>query len=269
LKENIDEKSDLLCLETKKLKKILEKEFPDNIIINFGMLTEKISVITKVREGKSLSFNDYDEVSLTLLDKYGVLLPSKRGEDLKLANKKSIDSQSLNHNDILISYRSRKHYSVGRVGDNYKRTIVGNNSAIRIQFNRNIQASIPIMVQAYLSLDYVQDFLRAASYNKEHTRPLLSPKVLMELPIPEFTLYSQPQFEEVYKYRYDFLDGLESIQKSSSTLSDTIKKKIPNDLKLFNETSLNFTAMIEKKKRVDALLTLLEGNLEELVLLTR
>jgi len=248
-----------------KLIKILKREFPDTGIINLENITKKISVITKVRSGKKLNANNYDEVTLSALDTHGVLIPHKRGEEFKtLASQTSINSQSLNAGDILISYRGVKHYSVGRVGTEYERTIVGNNGAIRIQFNDDQDIDVSVMVHAYLELEYVQDYLKATSNSTEYSRQLLSPDTLLQLPIPEFHIYSRHSFAEIHEGHLDIISEMANICESASSISEHLQSVTDKDLKLYNSSLENFRSFLESKKRVSALLTVIEGSLVEI-----
>jgi len=256
LKNNIE--------EITKLKQILKNEFPHLEIVTLENMTSKIAVITKVRIGKELSFNDYDEVSLSHLDHKGILLPHKRGEDFTPANKTSIESQSLNAGDILISYRGTKRYAVGRVGDNYKRAIVGNNGAIRIQFHENIDSSIPVMVHSYLELSYVQEYLKNVSGKSNYSRQLLSPKILMELPIPEFDVYSSRLYANVYEKRKDMIKELQDISQSSQEISKKLQMYSDRDLSLSANYEDSFKGFLEEKERINNLLHILKAQLKEI-----
>jgi len=227
-------------------------------------MVNKISIITKVRVGKDLSFNDYDEVTVSHVDHKGILLPYKRGEEFSLANKKSIKSQSLNAGDILISYRAAKRYAVGRVGDDYKRAIVGNNSAIRIQFNNNIDEAIPAMVHNYLELPFIQEYLKDISSDIKYSRQLLNPEMLMQLPIPTFKVNESFSFAKIHETRRDMIKELEDISQRSMEISQKLQTCAERDLKLYNADVGNFNGFLGEKKRIIDLLNVIEAELKEI-----
>jgi len=251
--------------ETTKLTQILKREFPNTQIVTLRNMAFKISVITKVRVGKDLSFSDYDEVILSHVDHKGILLPYKEGKEFKsLANKKSIKSQSLNTGDILISYRGTKRYAVGRVGDNYKRARVGNNSAIRIQFNKNIDAAIPAMVHNYLEMPYVQAYLKDISSDGKHSRQLLSPEMLMQLPIPSFEVNESFSFAKIHETRRDMIKELQDISQRSMEISKKLQTYADKDLTTYNADVDCFKGFLEQEEWMNHLLKTIEAQLREI-----
>jgi len=251
--------------KTIKLTHILKREFPNCEIITLGAMVHKISVITKVRVGKDLSFSDYDEVILSHVDHKGILLPYKEGKEFqKLANKKSIKSQSLHAGDILISYRGMKRYLVGRVGDDYKRAIVGNNSAIRIQFNKDVDVSLPAMVHNYLELSFIQTYLKDISSGSNYSRQLLNPEMLMQLPIPAFTGNESFSFAKIHESRQDMIKELQDISQRSIEVSQKLQEYVDNDLKLYSAGIGNFEGFLKQEEWIDHLLKTTAAQLKEI-----
>ncbi|SFV64277.1 hypothetical protein MNB_SM-4-1679 [hydrothermal vent metagenome] len=251
--------------EMTKLIQILKEEFPKCEIIALEDIVSKIAVITKVRVGKKCFFNDYDEVTLSHTDHKGILLPYKKGEEFSsLANKTSIYSQSLNAGDILISYRAAKRYAVGRVGDDYKRAIVGNNSAIRIQFNKDIDEEVPSMVYNYLELPFIQEYLKEISSDSNYSRQLLSPEMLLQLPIPAFDVNESFSYSKIHEKRQDMIKELQDISKSTIAISQKLQTSTDKDLTTYNTDVASFKGFLEEQERINNLLKIIEAQLREI-----
>ena len=170
------------------LKAKLEKEFIDVEIVKLEDLAKKIAVISKVRVGKERSELDYHEVTLADVNEYGIITVDSTKEKPAPANRSAIASQALHKNDLLVSYRG-VDIKVGRIDKEYKKTIVSNNSAIRIQFDyedKDEEEEVSIFVQMYLQLPYVKEYIASRPKSSENDRKILSPLFLSNLPIPLF-----------------------------------------------------------------------------------
>ena len=179
------------------LKAKLEEEFIGVEIVKLENLAKKIAVISKVRVGKERSVIDYHEVTLADVNEYGIITVDPTKEKPAPANSSAIASQALHKNDLLVSYRGVE-IKVGRIDKEYKKTIVSNNSAIRIQFDYGSEAEeeeVSIFVQMYLQLPYVKEYIASRPQSSDNNRKILSPLFLSNLPIPLF-----------HSRNYDFKD---------------------------------------------------------------
>lgn len=272
---NAKKKKERCVLESKeeRLIELLESRFNRLPITRLGELSSKISLISKVRYGEYADCKEYDEVNLSTLDVYGVLQVYKSAEELGAANAQAIESQKLYPNDILISYRGSRNYKVGRVGDHYKRAVVGNNSAIRIQLKGDLSTEIVAMIQEYLKQDYVQSYLAECSYAvklkslqeegkenkpKHSKRQFLSSDILYNLPIPKFIPSSDFSFIQEHN-RHLLLESLSlNIQNSSTDIHSAMRVNASTDLqtyckdsKLLSQSRESDEKMIERLKEID------------------
>ena len=220
------------------LRKILNRKFENIPIVTLKDFTKKIAVISKVRIPKNSNFTDYDEVSLSNVDQDGRLLPFKKGEELGAANLPLIKSQSLHNGDILISYRGKKHFNVGIVEGEYERTIIGNNSAIRIQFKDDINYQIPLIIQAYLEESYIQNYLTTTTKDTKDNRHLLSAKTLMSLPVPQFGNHLFHDFGKFNARRRSVKKQAMLLLEKSTDILSKISQSQKSDLELFTKIDI-------------------------------
>lgn len=246
--------------QLKKLDIYLEQEFKNMPLVPLSYFTKKIALASKVRTGKSLTTTDYDEVALSNTDIYGVVQPYSRGEDLGLASEKALETQSLKEGDILISYRGQYGFRVGRVGDSYKRAIVSTNSNIRIQFKDDIDKEIPVLIQAYLELPAIQEYLTRCSASRDFSRKLLNAEILSTLPIPHFTERSDSSFTQYHNKQLELQSVAQRLSTKTRVISERIKKSADEDLALYFSDS---DELQNRDKDNRELLEVLEGLLEE------
>lgn len=218
----------------------LKEKFKDKPYNTLGDMTSKIATISKVRDDRygELDFREYDEVRPTQTDEFGAVLASSSAEDLGPANERVMKKQILNAGDLLISYRGKHSYSVGRVGNNYKRVVVGNNSTIRIQFNdehKQIE-QLPVMIQAYLKQECVQDYLRRCSVKANNNRHLINAQILQELPIPNFVYEREMSFSDFHNKRLSILDTAKKIELLSQKIIDKTFVSLNEDLVLHTDS---------------------------------
>jgi len=199
-----------ICLFDLKAK--LEKEFIGVEIVKLEDLAKKIAVISKVRVGDKREFVNYDEVTLTDVDEYGVIAVDPAKKRPAPANTNAIVSQALHKNDLLVSYRG-VDIKVGRIDKEYKEPIVSNNSAIRIQFDygdKDEEEEISMFVQAYLQLPYVKEYIVKRPQSSENDRKILSPLFLSNLPIPLFHSRNY-DFKDFINTRLEILNSAKDI----------------------------------------------------------
>lgn len=263
MKENLENDS----LAREKLQQNLRGRFPQLQIISLRELVEKIAVVSKVRVGNDRTYNNYDEVTPTHTDNYGCLIPHKDGKELGPAYKTLLDSQNLNPGDLLISYRGTKHYSVGRAAKKYTRKTIGNNAAIRIQFKQDEQEELPIMVQSYLNLDYVQEYLQSVAtlpQNSKYPRKSLTSKILLELPIPKFEVFESAIYKEQHLYNLEIRDLLHQVCEYSQRIQENLQNTLNKDLELYSQDPFKFKNNIISKKILEGQIAQLKIDLEHL-----
>lgn len=245
----------------KKLDLYLEQEFKNMPLVTLSYFTKKITLASKVRMGKSLTTSDYDEVALSNTDIHGVVQPYSRGEDLGLASEKALETQSLKEGDILISYRGQYGFRVGRVGNNYTRAIVSTNSNIRIQFKDDVDKEIPVLIQAYLELPAIQEYLKRCSASRDFSRKLLNAEILSNLPIPLFRSLDGLAFSEYYNKQLELQSVARRLSAKTRVISERIKKSADEDLALYFSNSMEFR---DKDRENRELLEVLESLLDKI-----
>ena len=173
------------------LKSELEKLFADRPIVTLKEMTQKIALISKVRISKKRTFSDYDEISLNNIDAHGCVYVAENAKQYAPANEQSIQTQSLHPHDIIMHHRG-KVSKIARVGNNYKRAIVGNNSMIRIQFSckypnkyeEQLSYYVFMYLQHPLVLEYINNFVAPAETPEGSKRKFVTAQFLENLPIP-------------------------------------------------------------------------------------
>lgn len=202
---------------------LLLKKFPNNEIVTLDNIVKKISLVPSVRSADEnrLHYNDYYEISLKDTDCYGVIQVVEGRRHLGAASKELVKKYALKANDILLSYRSSRRITVARVGNDYPTTLVANASTIRIRMKDEAAEDLSILIQAYLNLDFVQEYLlpqkETVSEAQKHKRYLLNTKDLINLPIPNFHIDEQYSFKELYQRRA-------TLKECSIELFNTAKK---------------------------------------------
>lgn len=213
-------------------------EFRETLIEYFGVrsivtlkdLTKKIATISKVRVGKheSRTVTDYAEISLQNIDNLGYLYIPKEYKGHPPANRTSIKKQSLNYNDIILSFRSIFSQRVALVNKSYDEysAVVGNNSMIRMEFEEDRKEDTPIYVYHFLKLPFVHNILKSLCSVEESAnsdmQALLSPSVLETLPIPIF-YEGNGAYKEYIHTRLSILDRFDSIEGYISFLKDNLR----------------------------------------------
>ncbi|MFK5937985.1 MAG: hypothetical protein QM497_06250 [Sulfurimonas sp.] len=223
------------------LKAKLEKEFIDVEIVKLEDLAKKIAVISKVRVGKERSVLDYHEVTLADVNEYGIITVDSTKEKPAPANSSAIASQVLHKNDLLVSYRG-VDIKVGRIDKEYKKPIVSNNSAIRIQFDyedKDEEEEISMFVQAYLQLPYVKEYIAKRPQSSENNRKILSPLFLSKLPIPLFHSRNY-DFKELVNNRLKAVNIAKELLKEMQELKEKLENHKNDSLSLYlNSSKLN------------------------------
>lgn len=248
----------------KELIEHLEREFKHTPSYTLCDITKKIAIISKVRDsrhGQVLTYEEYDEVTPKTTDIFGVVVPSSRGEVLGKANARVIKAQALNEGDLLISYRGKYGYPVARVGSGYRRTIVGNNSTIRIQFIDNIEKEMPVLIQEYFQQDYVQEYLIRCSLEAKLSRQLINAEMLKTLPLPDFRKSSDITFLEFHNKRLNLVATAKSINKTAQEIVENLTAMATKDLALHTNSP---QLLKELSKKDEEILEYLKGVMEKL-----
>ena len=173
----------------KELIKKLSTEFTSAKIVRLKDITEKVSIIAKVRVRNNRTFTNYDEISLNNIDEYGEVFVPDDAKQQEPANTVAIEAQALRYGDLVLNQRTAK-MKIGFIGkrDKYKREIVGNNSMIKIRFKYN-EIDTARFVQLYLQLPYVLEYLNTlpiCTYATKSSRRIINSEQIRELPIPEY-----------------------------------------------------------------------------------
>lgn len=199
------------------LEDILKEEFPQAKIVRLGDITKKIAGISKVRLGKNRTYTNYDEISLNNIDEYGIVFIPDNPKELGPAYIGAIESQSLNPGDIVLTQRGTVG-KVGLIGENYKRVIVGNNSMIRIQFDKKSREDLPAYVQAYLQLPLIREYFNIQLSCSISDRKILSAQWLSDLPIPIFDQDAEFDFRELIYNRIELLEEAKRVMQEAQKM---------------------------------------------------
>jgi len=171
------------------LEELLSERFKGSEIVTLGYITSKISMVSNVRVGKkeNRKFVDYDEISLSDVDKHGFIYVNSRAKIQEPASNGVIKGQSLNYGDILMVQRG-KTGKIAMVNEKkfYKKVIVGNNSMLRLQFSQEqLKASFHHLVFHYLQLPFVKEYIESyIPSSSSYDRKILNSTALSEIAIP-------------------------------------------------------------------------------------
>ncbi len=171
------------------LEELLSKKFPKSQIVTLEYVTSKISMVSNVRVGRkeNRKFTNYDELSLSNIDRYGFIYVSDTAKIQEPASNGVMNAQSLNYGDILMVQRGK----TGKIGmvnkkEFYKKVIVGNNSMIRLQFSQEqLKAHFHHLVFHYLQLPFVKEYIESyIPSSSSYDRKILNSTALSEIAIP-------------------------------------------------------------------------------------
>jgi len=240
-------------------KEELQKIFPSLKLTSLDTLTSKIALVPQIRIGNSLDYTDYEEVSLlNSQSENGVLIPSNSQKPSLPADSQLVYKHALKRGDLLLSYRARNHIKVLRVKETPKRAMVGNTATVRIEFhNYAVNTTLPLLIQSYLQLDRVQEYLiNKAIENKKSnntSRFLISPRILRDLPTPQFNINSDGEFEEIMMRRThlstlsgDILQQMKELYTQSNKLLQLSLPSYSNNPKKLKQTALRDKDAIAK-----------------------
>jgi len=237
------------------LLKKLDYRFSQMEITTLGTLVKNISLSPSVRSGDKSKFDKdilYYEVGLRDIDEHNVIT-IERCKDKKLggASKYLIDKYSLKKNDLLISYRASHNMKVARVGSDYLHPLVTNASVIRIQMHEGTPKELALLIQAYLSIDYIQHYILprdVKSPERRFSRPLVSTKLLTELPIPYFTkeMVAEGNFSNIYLKHLEIENKLSTLFKESRNLINCLSKDEDETINLFLHHKKELPKVLEK-----------------------
>lgn len=189
-----------------KFREELDKLFPSLEIAYLDTIVKKIALVPQIRVGNYLNYTNYEEVSLLNSKSInGVLIPSNSKKPSLPADRQLVLKHSLKKGDLLLSYRAKNNIKVLRVKEAPNRAMVGNTATVRVEFHHNSVDTLPILIQSYLQLDMVQEYLiNKAIENKKSnntSRFLISSKILRDLPTPQFKMDSSVEFEGIMMKR--------------------------------------------------------------------
>jgi len=207
-----------------KFKDAIQKIFPSLELTYLDSVTSKIALVPQVRLGDSLDFTDYEEVSLqNSKSDGGVLIPNNSQKPSYPANRILVDKHSLKKGDLLLSYRAKNSIKVLRVKETPKRAMIGNTATVRIEFKYHDLDTLPIIIQSYLQLDIVEDYLIDKAINNKESnktsRFLISPRILKDLPVPRFVANSSVDFEGIMMKRTHLITMNENILNQMKKLN--------------------------------------------------
>ncbi len=249
----------------------LGKRFPQMQITTLKKLVKNISLQQSVRSGDKNKLDEnarYYEVGLRDIDEHGVIT-IERCKDKKLggANNYFIDKYALKENDLLIPYRAALNMKVARVGSGYPYPLVTNASVIRIEMHKETPKELALLIQAYLSIHYVQNYIlpkHVHSPEKRFSRRLISTKLLAELPIPHFTreMVLEGGFSEIYLKNLEIDNKLTRLFKENKNLINCLSKDEDETINLFLYHKEKLPSLLEKETyiltKIDQLLRQIE-----------
>ena len=248
----------------------VKRMFVGVTIVTLGDLVYRVVNISKVRIGddSKRSYDSYDEISLNHIDAYGYIRVPSSQKTPKPANPTSIHSQSLHYGDIILSLRGNI-YKVGVVDKEYRNTIVGNTSMIRIQvqdpslvYSDHTTISTSRFIQAYLQTSFVQKYLSSlVDIPKKGERKLLSSAMLLGLPIPRFEeSVSDVLFVSIIKSRITHTLKVQKMSEDVHNLAELLQKRREDALLLpFDEMRLE---KIQEDQEIDTLFIEMQSLLE-------
>ena len=225
--------------------KKLEEIFPNCPIVPLGEVVFRIVNISKVRIGDEQvrTFIDYDEISLNDIDEYGYITVTPGQKNLGPANLTSIRSQSLNYGDIVFTHRGSV-FRVGMVGESYERTVLGNNSMIRIQTvdpkplkrSQRVEPDINLSryIQAYLQLPLVKEYLGAQIIcSTQSERRILNAAILSKLPIPISNLgHGEFGFSQIIETRMELILKAQKLLEQMHRVLEVCEQRKEDAVKL-------------------------------------
>jgi len=253
----------------------IKSSFTDIEISTLGKLVKNISLSPSVRSGNKDKLEEdvqYYEVGLRDIDTEGIITVEQcKRKNLGPASRYLVKKYSLKENDLLIPYRASRSIKVARVGSNYPTPLVTNASIIRIEMKEDTSKDLALLIQAYLSIDYVQRYIlpkEVYSSKRTFSRHLISIKVLNELPIPRFTedMVAQKDFAELYLRRISLLSKARSLNKYLRSIIVRIAKDEDETINLFLNSKEKLPHIHKKETNI---LNKLDELLNEFVLLEK
>ena len=241
------------------LEEKLNKSFPQMQITTLKKLVKNISLSPSVRSGNKNRLDEnarYYEVGLRDIDEHGVITIERcKDKNLGGANNYFINKYALKENDLLIPYRATLNMKVARVGSDYPLPLVTNASVIRIELFEETPKELALLIQAYLSIHYVQNYIlpkHVHSPERRFSRRLISTKLLSELPIPHFTkeMVVEGGFSEIYLKHFEIENKLTSLYKDSKNLIDCLSRDEDETINLFLYHKEKLPSLLEKETHI-------------------
>ena len=246
-------------LKREHLLKKLSKSFPQIQITTLKKLVKNISLSPSVRSGDKNKLDEnakYYEVGLRDIDEHGVITIERcKNKKLGGANNYFINKYALKENDLLLPYRAALNMKVARVGSDYPYPLVTNASVIRIEMHKETPKELALLIQAYLSIHYVQHYIlpkHVHSPERRFSRRLISTKLLAELPIPHFTreMVAEGGFSAIYLKHLEIENKLTSLYKESGNLIRCLSKDEDETINLFLYHKQKLPSLLEKETHI-------------------
>ena len=229
--------------------------FPGIKVTTLGEMVKSITLSASVRSGDTSKLDtttEYYEVGLRDIDDRGVITTELcKNKKLGEANSALIKKYALKENDLLIPYRASRRMKIARMGKNYDLPVVSNVSVIRIEMYEDTPTELAILLQAYLSIDYVQEFLLPSevySSKKPFSRHLISTQLLLELPIPAFTseMLVEGRFSDLYIQNIEINNKIIRMNTELKRLRILFAKKEEETMALYFQKREQVSTTIEK-----------------------
>lgn len=220
----------------------MKQSFGDMEITTLKELVKNISLSPSVRSGDKNKLDphiNYYEVGLRDIDDQSLItIEQCKNKKLGPANPYLIEKYALKENDLLLPYRASRTLKVARVGNGYPAPLVTNASVIRIEMYEGTSKDLALLIQAYLSIHYVQMYILPARNRPPEpptSRELISTKRLADLPIPKFTneLVENKNFSDFYLQRLEIENKLLDLVRNSKYLLSCIAKDEEETINLF------------------------------------
>ncbi len=233
-----------------KLLKKIKTFFPEHEIITLSDIVKNISNCPSVRGGdkEKLDFFDYYEVGLRDCNPFGVIeIDPDSKRRLGAANGSMVAKYKLRKNDLLLPYKVSRQIKVARIEKEYDLPMVTNTSTTRIEMYEDAPKEMAIIIQSYLDLPYIQEYLISISRAHLQRRAPLKPQILLSLPIPRFDIDKNMDYSEIYNKHSEMEDIAKEI--------DHYSRKLRYSIDIYKETTahlfMNSVKTASKTKKED------------------
>ena len=144
---------------------------------------------------------------------------------------------------------------IARVANTYSRPLVTNASIIRIEMYEDTPKELSILLQAYLSIYYVQRYLlpkEVYSSKRTFSRYLVSTKRLAELPTPRFTddMVAENSFSEIYLKHLEINNKAILMNSEMRNLRVCLAREEEDTIALFLQNKEQLPYLLEKESAI-------------------